>query len=63
MSIAKIKGGGGGDNAKRGCDDAGNCDGDSDGNPIVTPAPAPIQTQQSPLGRPLGGSVCLLLDG
>ena len=37
MSIAKIKGGGGGDNAKRGCDDAGNCDGDSDGNPIVQP--------------------------
>ena len=34
--VAKSEGGGGGDkNAKRGCDDAGDCDGD--GNPIVPP--------------------------
>ena len=35
MSVAKSQDGGGCDNAKRGCDDAGNCDGD--GDPIVRP--------------------------
>ena len=35
MSVAKSEDGGGCDNAKRGCDDAGNCDGN--GDPIVQP--------------------------